>query len=131
MKAYEVVKLKGNKLELSEQCMRVLEVSDGSILLLEMDRNEKEMIISSIGEPDSKIVEMKAIMENTPLSNAKIDLVLGEENISIVYGEGQSVKGSYYSVKLLDLKDSNISESELSNKLKGTGVVRELELVRL
>ncbi|MBN1785535.1 MAG: hypothetical protein JW825_00895 [Candidatus Methanofastidiosa archaeon] len=131
MKAYELVKLKGNKLELSEQCMRVLEASEGSILLLELDRNEKEMIVTSIGEPDSKIVELKAIMDNSPLSNAKLDLVLGEENISIIYGEGQAVKGSYYSVRLLDLKNSNISESELSNKLKGTGVIKELELVRL
>lgn len=111
--------------------MRVLEASEGSILLLELDRNEKEMIVTSIGEPDSKIVELKAIMDNSPLSNAKLDLVLGEENISIIYGEGQAVKGSYYSVRLLDLKNSNISESELSNKLKGTGVIKELELVRL
>jgi len=131
MKAYEVFKIKGNKLELSEQCMRVLEVSDGSILLMELDRNEKEIIISSIGEPDSKIIEMKAIMDNNPVANAKIDLVLGGEDITIIYGEGQSTKGAYYSVKLLDLKNAKISESELSNKLKDTGVIRELELIEL
>jgi len=131
MKTYELVKLNGNKLELSEQVMRVLEISSGSVLLLELDRNEKEMTVSSIAEPNSEIIEMKAIMNNNPLSNAKVDYVLGENNISIVYGEGQAVKGSYYSVKLLDVKEADISETDLRKKLTETGVFKELELIRL
>jgi hypothetical protein len=55
--------------------------------------------------------------------------VLGDGNINILFGEGEAIDDdTYISVKMLDMKHSDMTIASLCEKLRATGVVREVEL---
>lgn len=132
MKMYSITKLNGDSIVLSSEMRQILGISDGSYLLIEVDRHEQDIVISKIAPKGSKLVEMNIVVKNIPGTNAKIDLVLGESLINILFGEGEAIdEETYVSVKMLDIKDSKLSLPDIENKLYETGVVKKVELTQL
>ncbi|MHC1608859.1 MAG: hypothetical protein ACXQS3_01390 [Candidatus Methanofastidiosia archaeon] len=132
MKMYSITKLNGDSIILSSEMRQLLGISDGSYLLIEVDRNEQDIVISKIAPKGTKLIEMNIVVKNIPGANAKIDLVLGENNINILFGEGEAIdEETYVSVKMLDIKDSKLSLSDIENSIYKTGVVKKVELTQL
>jgi len=129
---YSITKLNGDSIILSSEMRQLLGISDGSYLLIEVDRNEQDIVISKIAPKGTKLIEMNIVVKNIPGANAKIDLVLGENNINILFGEGEAIdEETYVSVKMLDIKDSKLSLSDIENSIYKTGVVKKVELTQL
>lgn len=64
---------------------------------------------------------------------AKVDTLLGGCNVNIIYAEGEMVEDEpelYTSVKMLDIKNKNISIEELEKKLMSLDEVMEAKFMK-
>ncbi|RZN45212.1 hypothetical protein EF808_07085 [archaeon] len=129
MNHYAIGKVIDNTLYLPKDVLSMMGINKDAYVLIEVDRHDKEAVVTRIGSADTELVEMNLILKNMPGTNAKIDTVLGDGNINILFGEGEAIDDeTYISIKMLDMKRSDMTISELCTKLRETGVVYEVEL---
>ena len=129
MNHYAIGKVIDNTLFLPKDVLSMMGIKKDAYVLIEVDRHDKEAVVTRIGSADTELVEMNLILKNMPGTNAKIDTVLGDGNINILFGEGEAIDDdTYISIKMLDIKKSDMTISELCTKLRETGAVYEVEL---
>lgn len=129
MNHYAIGKVIDNTLHLPKDVLSMMGIDKDTYVLIEVDRHDKEAVVTRIGSADTELVEMNLILKNMPGTNAKIDTVLGDCNINILFGEGEAIdEDTYISIKMLDMKKSDMTISELCTKLRETEIVYEVEL---
>lgn len=132
MKNYWIVKVEGETLTLPEELSELLRVQSGAYILIEADSRTREAVITRLAPSGVKLVEMNLLMKNIPGAMAKVDTLLGEQNVNIIYAEGEMVEDEpelYTSVKMLDMRNAKIDADGLKKILKSLEEVVEAEFV--
>ncbi len=133
MKNYWIVKVEGEALNLPEELSEILRIQSGAYILIEADTRTREAVITRLAPSGVKLVEMNLLMKNVPGAMAKVDTLLGEHNVNIIYAEGEMVEDEpnfYTSVKMLDLCNSDTEITALEENLKELDEVLEATFVK-
>lgn len=132
MKNYWIVRVEGKTLNLPEELLEMLRIQSSAYVLIEADSTTREAVIAKLAPSGVKLVEMNVLMQNFPGAMAKVDLLLGEHNINIVYTEGEMVEDEpelYTAVEMLDLCKATITKEELEEKLRALDGVMDVKLM--
>lgn len=133
MKNYWIVKVEGETLSLPKELSDLLRVQSGAYILIEADTRTREAVITRLAPSGVELVEMNLLMKNVPGAMAKVDTLLGDNNVNIIYAEGEMVEDEpelYTSVKMLDMHNAEISIENLEENLRAMGEVMEVKLVK-
>jgi len=133
MKNYWIVKVEGEKLTLPTELSELLRIQSGAYVLIEADTRTREAVITRLAPSGVKLVEMNLLMRNIPGAMAKVDYLLGEHNVNIIYAEGEMVEDEpelYTSVKMLDMCNANVGVDALEKNLKALDEVVEAKFVK-
>lgn len=133
MKNYWIVKVEGETLSLPRELSDLLRVQSGAYVLIEADTRTREAVITRLAPSGVKLVEMNLLMKNVPGAMAKVDTMLGEHNINIIYAEGEMVEDEpelYTSVKMLDMCNADVDVDTLERDVKDMGEVMEVSFLR-
>ncbi len=133
MKNYWIVKVEGETLSLPKELSDLLRVQSGAYVLIEADTRSREAVITRLAPSGVKLVEMNLLMKNVPGAMAKVDTMLGEHNINIIYAEGEMVEDEpelYTSVKMLDMCNADVDVDTLERNVKAMGEVMEVTFLR-
>ena len=133
MKNYWIVKVEGETLSLPKELSDLLRVQSGAYVLIEADTRTREAVITRLAPSGVKLVEMNLLMKNVPGAMAKVDTLLGEHNINIIYAEGEMVEDEpelYTSVKMLDMCNADVDVDTLEETMKTMGEVVEIKFVK-
>lgn len=133
MKNYWIVKVEGEALNLPKELSEILRIQSGAYILIEADTRTREAVITRLAPSGVKLVEMNLLMKNVPGAMAKVDTLLGEHNVNIIYAEGEMVEDEpnlYTSVKMLDLCNANTEITTLEENLKALDEVLEATFVK-
>jgi len=132
MKEYSIVRLKGNKIEFPEEVFKALDLEEYEYVLIETDPDEKESVISPLAAKGSDLVEMNLVLKNKPGTMAKVDLLLGENLINILYNEGEMIDENRSSaVRLVDISKSKLTVDDIKKHLKDLDAVEEFEVLKV
>lgn len=132
MKNYWIVKVKGETISLPQELSELLRIQSGAYVLIEADSRTREAVITKLAPSGVKLVEMNLLMKNIPGAMAKVDTVLGEHNVNIIYAEGEMVEDEpelYTSVKMLDISRANITIDMLEKTLRAMNEVMDIKFV--
>ncbi len=132
MKNYWIVKVEGETLTLPRELSELLRIQSGAYILIEADTRTREAVITRLAPSGVKLVEMNLLMRNIPGAMAKVDTVLGEHNVNIIYAEGEMVEDEpelYTSVKMLDMRNADITADTLEKTLRTMEEVMEIKFV--
>ena len=133
MKNYWIVKVEGETLALPKELSEMLRIQSGAYVLIEADSRSREAVVTRLAPSGVKLVEMNLLMQNVPGAMAKVDTLLGDHNVNIVYAEGEMVEDEpelYTSVKMLDMRNADVSVENLEKNLKALGEVLETKFVK-
>ncbi|MBU7017195.1 MAG: hypothetical protein HXS44_06765 [Theionarchaea archaeon] len=133
MKNYWIVKVEGETLSLPRELSDLLRVQSGAYVLIEADTRTREAVITRLAPSGVKLVEMNLLMKNVPGAMAKVDTMLGEHNINIIYAEGEMVEDEpelYTSVKMLDMCNADVDVDTLEENVKSMGEVMEVTFLK-
>jgi len=111
MKNYWIVKVEGETLTLPRELSELLRIQSGAYILIEADTRTREAV---------------------PGAMAKVDTVLGEHNVNIIYAEGEMIEDEpelYTSVKMLDMRNADITAETLEKTLRTMEEVMEIKFV--
>ncbi len=134
MKNYWIVKLKGEILELPKELSEILRIQSGAYVLIEADSRTREAVVTKLASSGVKLVEMNLLMKNVPGAMAKVDTLLGNHNVNIIYAEGEMVEDEpelYTSVKMLDICKAKIRIEDLKKELESLNETFEVEFAEL
>ncbi|KYK31406.1 MAG: hypothetical protein HXS48_22030 [Theionarchaea archaeon] len=132
MKNYWIVKVEGETLTLPRELSELLRIQSGAYILIEADTRTREAVITRLAPSGVKLVEMNLMMKNIPGAMAKVDTVLGEHNVNIIYAEGEMIEDEpelYTSVKMLDMRNADITAETLEKTLRTMEEVMEIKFV--
>jgi len=119
MTVYSIQKTEGDTVKIPSDVLSTLSVRNGEYLVFKGNRAKKEIIVSPLISSLVKAAEMKLMIRNVPGTNAKVDKVLGDLGINIVFGRGGQVdEGIYISVKLLDFSSAKVSVKEVQREIE-------------
>jgi predicted amino acid-binding ACT domain protein len=121
MKNYWIVKVEGETLNLPKELTELLRVQSGAYVLIEADTRTREAVLTKLASSGVKLVEMNLLMKNVPGAMAKVDTLLGEFNVNIIYAEGEMVEDEpelYTSVKMLDMGRAQADIGDLKRSLE-------------
>ncbi|MBU7046226.1 MAG: hypothetical protein HXS54_07275 [Theionarchaea archaeon] len=133
MKNYWIVKVEGETLSLPKELSDLLRVQSGAYVLIEADTRTREAVVTRLAPSGVKLVEMNLLMKNVPGAMAKVDTMLGEHNINIIYAEGEMVEDEpelYTSVKMLDMCNADVDADTLERHVKAMEEVVEATFLR-
>jgi hypothetical protein len=133
MKNYWIVKVEDEALNLPRELSEILRIQSGAYILIEADTRTREAVITRLAPSGVKLVEMNLLMKNVPGAMAKVDTLLGEHNVNIIYAEGEMVEDEpnlYTSVKMLDLGNADTEITALEENLKALDEVLEATFVK-
>ncbi|KYK34437.1 MAG: hypothetical protein AYK18_04080 [Theionarchaea archaeon DG-70] len=133
MKNYWIVKVEAETLSLPNELSEMLRIQSGAYVLIEADSRTREAVITRLAPSGVKLVEMNLLMRNIPGAMAKVDTLLGEHSINIIYAEGEMVEDEpelYTSVKMLDMCNADFDVEDLEEKLKTLDEVMKVEFMR-
>jgi hypothetical protein len=133
MKNYWIVKVEGETLSLPKELSDLLRIQSGAYILIEADTRTREAVITRLAPSGVELVEMNLFMKNVPGAMAKVDTVLGENNVNIIYAEGEMVDDEpelYTSVKMLDMHNATISMENLEETMKNMEEVLEVKFTK-
>jgi len=133
MKNYWIVKVEDEALNLPKELSEILRIQSGAYILIEADTRTREAVITRLAPSGVKLVEMNLLMKNIPGAMAKVDTLLGEHNVNIIYAEGEMVEDEpnlYTSVKMLDLCNADTEITTLKENLKALDEVLEATFVK-
>lgn len=133
MKNYWIVKVEGESLSLPQELVDILRIQSGAYVLIEADSRSREAILTRLAPSGVELVEMNLLMRNVPGAMAKVDTLLGQWNVNIIYAEGEMVEDEpqlYTSVKMLDMKNISISIEDLKEKLTSLEEVMEAKFIK-
>lgn len=132
MKNYWIVKVAGETLDLPKELSELLRIQSGAYILIEADTRTREAVITKLASSGVKLVEMNLLMRNVPGAMAKVDTLLGNHNINIIYAEGEMVDDNpklYTSVKMLDMCNADLSPVVLEEELRALDEIMEIKLM--
>jgi hypothetical protein len=132
MKNYWIVKVAGETLDLPKELSELLRIQSGAYILIEADTRTREAVITKLASSGVKLVEMNLLMRNVPGAMAKVDTLLGNHNINIIYAEGEMVDDNpklYTSVKMLDMCNADLSPVALEKELRALDEIMEIKLM--
>jgi len=132
MKNYWIVKVAGETLDLPKELSELLRIQSGAYILIEADTRTREAVITKLASSGVKLVEMNLLMRNIPGAMAKVDTLLGNHNINIIYAEGEMVDDNpklYTSVKMLDMCNADLSPANLEEELRALDEIMEIKLM--
>lgn len=132
MKNYWIVKVEGETLTLPKELSELLRVQSGAYMLIEADTRTREAVITRLAPSGVELVEMNLLMKNIPGAMAKVDTVLGEHNVNIIYAEGEMIEDEpelYTSVKMLDMRNADVGVGNLEKTLRTMEEVMEVKFV--
>jgi len=119
MTVYSIQKTEGDTVKIPSDVLSTLSVRNGEYLVFKGNRAKKEITVSPLISSLVKAAEMKLMIRNVPGTNAKVDKVLGDLGINIVFGRGGQVdEGIYISVKLLDFSSAKVSVKEVQREIE-------------
>ncbi|MBU7044639.1 MAG: hypothetical protein HXS47_13695 [Theionarchaea archaeon] len=133
MKNYWIVKVEGESLSLPQELVDILRVQSGAYILIEADSRSREAILTRLAPSGVQLVEMNLLMRNVPGAMAKVDTLLGQWNVNIIYAEGEMVEDEpqlYTSIKMLDIRNISISIEDLKEKLTSLEEVMEAKFIK-
>jgi hypothetical protein len=133
MKNYWIVKVEGETLSLPKELSDLLRVQSGAYVLIEADTRTREAVITRLAPSGVKLVEMNLLMKNVPGAMAKVDTMLGEHSINIIYAEGEMVEDEpelYTSVKMLDMCNADVDVDTLERNVKAMREVMEVTFLK-
>ncbi len=133
MKNYWIVKVEAETLSLPKELSEMLRIQSGAYVLIEADSRTREAVITRLAPSGVKLVEMNLLMRNVPGAMAKVDTLLGEHSINIIYAEGEMVEDEpelYTSVKMLDMCNADFDVEDLEEKLKTMDEVMKVEFTK-
>lgn len=133
MKNYWIVKVEAETLSLPKELSEMLRIQSGVYVLIEADSRTREAVITRLAPSGVKLVEMNLLMRNVPGAMAKVDTLLGEHSINIIYAEGEMVEDEpelYTSVKMLDMCNADFDVEDLEEKLKTMDEVMKVEFTK-
>ncbi|HPR41024.1 MAG TPA: hypothetical protein PK718_00555 [Candidatus Methanofastidiosa archaeon] len=127
MSVYSIQKTEGDTVKIPSDVLSTLNVRSGEYLVFQGNRAKKEIIVRPLISSLVKAAEMKLMIKNVPGTNAKVDTVLGDLGINIVFGRGGQVdEGIYISVKLLDFSNARVSVKEVQREIEKIDEVIDL-----
>lgn len=132
MKNYWIVKVKGETINLPQELSELLRIQSGAYVLIEADSRTREAVITKLAPSGVKLVELNLLMKNIPGAMAKVDTLLGDHNVNIIYAEGEMVEDEpelYTSVKMLDTSRADITIDTLEKALRAMNEVMEIKFV--
>jgi len=133
VKNYWIVKVEGESLSLPQELVDILRVQSGAYILIEADSRSREAILTRLAPSGVQLVEMNLLMRNVPGAMAKVDTLLGQWNVNIIYAEGEMVEDEpqlYTSIKMLDIRNISISIEDLKEKLTSLEEVMEAKFIK-
>ncbi len=133
MKNYWIVKVEGETLDLPKELSEMLRIQSGAYVLIEADTRTREAVITRLASSGVKLVEMNLLMKNVPGAMAKVDMLLGEHNVNIIYAEGEMVEDEpnlYTSVKMLDMCNATFEVEVLEKNLRTLDEVLDVKFVK-
>jgi hypothetical protein len=133
VKNYWIIKVEGESLSLPQELVDILRVQSGAYVLIEADSRSREAVLTRLAPSGVELVEMNLMMRNVPGAMAKVDTLLGECNVNIIYAEGEMVEDEptlYTSVKMLDIRNTSITIEELNEKLTALEEVMEVKFIK-
>ena len=133
MKNYWIVKVEGETLDLPKELSEILRIQSGAYVLIEADTRTREAVITRLASSGVKLVEMNLLMKNVPGAMAKVDMLLGEHNVNIIYAEGEMVEDEpnlYTSVKMLDMCNATFEVEDLEKNLRTLEEVLEVKFIK-
>jgi len=127
MTVYSIQKTEGDTVKIPSDVLSTLSVRSGEYLVFKGNRAKKEIIVKPLISSLVKAAEMKIMLKNVPGTNAKVDKVLGDLGINIVFGRGGQVdEGIYISVKLLDFSNTNVGVKQVQHEIEKIDEVVDL-----
>ncbi|MEA1993591.1 MAG: hypothetical protein U9N35_04260 [Euryarchaeota archaeon] len=130
MKKYNIVKLEGDTMEFPEEAFDALELRKYGYVLIETDPDEKESLVTPLAVRGSELVEINMVLKNIPGAMAKVDLLLGENLINILYNEGEMIdEEKSAAIRLADISKSKLNMTQIDKHLKDLDVVEEFEIL--
>lgn len=133
MKNYWIVKVEEETLSLPKELSDLLRIQSGAYILIEADTRTREAVITRLAPSGVKLVEMNLLMKNVPGAMAKVDTILGENNVNIIYAEGEMVDDEpelYTSVKMLDMHNAAISIENLEETMRTMEEVLDVKFTK-
>ncbi|MBN1785414.1 MAG: hypothetical protein JW825_00290 [Candidatus Methanofastidiosa archaeon] len=104
-----------------------MNVRSGEYLIFKGNRAKKEITVKPLISSCLKAAELKLMIQNKPGTNAKVDKILGDLGINIVFGRGGQVEEDVYiSVKLLDMSSAVVGVKEVQRELEAIEEVIDL-----
>ncbi len=133
MKTYWIVKVEGAMLTLPSELSELLRIQSGAYVLIEADTRAKEAVITKLAPSGVELVEMNLLMKNAPGAMGKVDTMLGDHAINIIYAEGEMAEDDptlYTSVKMLDMCNADVTVESLERLLRNLEEVVEVRFVK-
>ncbi|MCC7569402.1 MAG: hypothetical protein KO463_07305 [Candidatus Methanofastidiosa archaeon] len=132
MPLYSIRKITEHDMLVPETILEVLGLKKGEYLIFKGSKTSREIVIRPLMTPSSKAAELKVLLRNVPGTNARVDAVLGNLGINIVFGKGGLVEETVYSsVKVLDLSDCTCTLREVKKELESIPEVIDVAIEEL
>jgi len=127
MTVYSIQKAEGATVKIPSDVLSTLNVRSGEYLIFKGNRSKKEITVTPLISNCVNAAELKLMISNVPGVNAKVDKILGDLGINIVFGRGGQVEDDVYiSVKLLDTSNSRVGVKEIQHALEEIDEVIDL-----